>query len=102
MKPRNPSIELKAAWSKSENSVMIYYPNKPDGGLLWSLLCSERYEWGLPSHFKDNPKSRYMCDLEFGGRQLRSVQSIVDLLDERGYDVTTLKFSIKKKGWENE
>lgn len=64
---------LKARWSKRENDVLIDFPNKPDGGFLQGWLV----------HARD---------------RIYPDKSFLKLLEERGYDLTTLKFSIKKKG----
>lgn len=97
MKPRNPEIELKACWSKREEDIMIHYPSKPDGHFMWGLLSSKT----MSSRFTDQAKrdgdkivtkqdwNNNLCIIEEG--------SFLDQLDARGYDLSTLKISIKKK-----
>lgn len=62
--------KLRAKWSKREGDVMIYYPDKRDGAMLSSLLSA--------------PTSIFPIGFLRG-------------LEERGYDLTTLKFEITKK-----
>lgn len=69
----DPETTLRARWSKREQDVMIEYPRKCDGHLIHYYMGSPRQsgqEW-VPSLFEE--------------------------LEKRGYDLTTLKFSIKKK-----
>ena len=63
------SNKLRAKWSKRESDVMIYYPDKRDGALL--------------HHYLTQP------DIYTGNTLLQE-------LDSRGYDITTLKFEIQK------
>lgn len=62
---------LAAKWSKKENDIMIYYPNKCDGALLNNHLF--------------HPRDSISC------------HPFIKELERRGYDITTLKFSVKKK-----
>lgn len=64
---------LKAAWSKKENDFLIHFPRSCDGSLLNDYLFHHHY-W-----FDQERK-----------------KSLKDELEERGYDLKTLKFSIKK------
>lgn len=69
---------LAAKWSKREKDVMFYYPgSKSDGHLLHCFFSYARTSF---TEMQD-PKSK----------------SLLDELEARGYDITTLKFSIKKK-----
>lgn len=58
------------SWSKRERDLLIHYPSKPDGHLLHVRLNSPRFD---------------------GEKKLPS------FVQERGYDLTTLRFSIKRK-----
>ena len=69
-------FDLKIKWSKKENDLLYYYPRKSDGGVLHD--------------FFEYLTSKATCDGQ--ERTLRNE------LIARGYDITTLKFSIKKKG----
>ena len=74
---------LKVQWSKREQEIIYIYPVKKDGMVCHHYLACEHKgyvylekegRWGegyMPSFFKE--------------------------LEKRGYDLTTLKFSIKKK-----
>ncbi len=72
--PRNRLTDLYAYWSKKENDIMFHYPtSKPDGHLLCLWLCTGRWD----------------------GRSMG--KSLMEELDERGFDTTTIKFSIRLK-----
>ena len=62
---------LKAYWSRREKDIVFSYPTKPDG----QLLCNALHGIG--------------------------VKELVAELDRRGYDITTLKFTIKQKEADN-
>ena len=69
---------LRAYWSKRQGDVLYEFCNKPDGHLLHSFFsCATR-----PS-----------CDAD--GKPVDV--TLLDELERRGYDLTTLKFSVKKK-----
>ena len=70
---------LTLKWSKREKDLMVYFPRKPDGNLVLHIFCSER-----PSMNYDTGK------IEFE-------KSFEEELIARGYDITTLKFSVKLK-----
>jgi hypothetical protein len=73
MPRRTKENTLSAKWSKKEKDVMFHYPSKPDGHYLYGALSRPRYDYdGKPT------------------------PSIIDELKSRGYDVTTLLFSICK------
>lgn len=75
--------ELKARWSHSESDLIFdwggYGATKPDGALLCGTLCNKRLEEKFPE----------------GGYHY--VHSFAEELERRGYDLTTLKFSIRQK-----
>lgn len=64
--------ELKVKWSKKEDDFLIIYPRSPDGGLINDYLFNNQF-W-------------------FNGDIKKSLK---EELKERGYDLKTLKFSIK-------
>ena len=97
MRPRNPEIELKVVWSKRENGVMIYYPSKKDGNFMYGLLSTKI----MASRFTDEAKkdgNRIVTNQDWNPL-LCIVQepSFLEQLDTRGYDLSTLKISIRKK-----
>ena len=67
--------KLTAKWSKRENDILYFYPDQPANG---SLLHSYLSGYGVTDD-KGN------------------AMKIWDELERRGYDKTTLRFSIKKK-----
>lgn len=67
---KDPETNLEVFWSKKERDVMVRFPNKPDGHYIIGSFCHPRV--------------------------LNENVSIVDELKARGYDITTLKFSIQK------
>lgn len=69
-------------WSKKENDVTYCYPSSPDGRLL-------HYYMGSPKMTVDTSP-----DNPYGYTWL---PSLLEELEKRGYDLKTLKFSIKKK-----
>jgi len=79
--PKARRGQLKAQWGKLPgDSPEIIYAwgdgcHRGDGGLIHSMLTSPIY------HFFDH----------------RYGPSYLEQLEERGYDITTLKFSIEKK-----
>lgn len=80
-----PKAELRIYWSKREKSLM-YYGTGPTGGMM--------------HQFFDNVK---LVDA-YGMRHSRvhrpdesDERSLAQELDARGYDLTTLRFQIRKK-----
>jgi hypothetical protein len=79
---RTNANTLKAYWSKKEQDLVFWHPDlKCNGHLLYSVLAG-------PRSFED-----------FSGPAPRVVygKSFVEELRERGYDITTLRFSVCKK-----
>lgn len=68
---------LRARWNKRDNDLWFYYPSKPDGHLLHSTLSAKHIRVGsaYPHEWDD---------------------SFVEELKQRGYDITTLKFSVQR------
>lgn len=71
----NPN-KLTAKWSKRERDIIFHYPSKPDGHLLYIVLCCERQTSG------------------FDGAVFSP--SLVEELKRRGYDITTLRFEVTR------
>lgn len=80
------SDKLRVSWSKIEHDHVIHYPKRCDGALmnyimgdilLWGGVDGKRMGWTNYKRF-----------------------NLLEELDKRGYDLTTLKFEIKLK--ENE
>ena len=69
--------KLRVKWSKRENDHVIHYPRKCDGGLVQSALFGQHFH--SPLHIGETEPS------------------LAEELEKRGYDLTTLKFEIKRK-----
>ncbi len=61
---------LTAFWSSKEEDIVIGHPSGPDGHLLYGALG--------------------FVDMGHG-------KTLVQELEQRGYDITTLQFSVKRK-----
>jgi len=66
---------LYARWSKKLKDIIYFFPSRPDGNLLNNILTSKRH------HSFDEAE----------------YPSFIEELEARGYDLTTLKFSIERK-----
>jgi hypothetical protein len=70
-KTSRPKGDLTAYWNHKENDLMFYHSkHPPDGHLIYNYFCTH---------------PMFEC------------KSFTDELEKRGYDVTTLKFSIQYK-----
>lgn len=70
---------LTAKWSKKEKDIIYHYPRRCDGHLIHYYLSCKR------------PKINYLT------KETEWEDSLVEELEKRGYDITTLKFSIERK-----
>jgi hypothetical protein len=77
---------LLVRWDEKEQDFKVWYPNKCDGGFTIGHFCNNPLvgESYCPHCFK--PTSHEGFEKTF-----------IDELKKRGYDLTTLRFSIKKK-----
>lgn len=75
-KVKRRDTTLYAYWSKREKDIMFCYPRKVDGALL---------HWQFGKH----PESL--------SEPFNLSKTLFQELDARGYDLTTFKFSIKRK-----
>jgi hypothetical protein len=66
---------LLVRWSRKENDFLISYPSKPDGHFIFGLVAngSVRYE------------------------VLSSGKTFIEELEERGYDIKTLRIQVDRK-----
>lgn len=62
---------LLVRWSKRHHDFLIQYPSAPDGHLIY----------GLVSHFE----------------KLSSGKTLIEELEARGYDITTLRIQVDRK-----
>ena len=67
----DPKTTLRALWSKKEKDIVYYFPCSPDGHMLNGYFV----------YAKDSFQEH----------------GLLKELEKRGYDLTTLKFSIRKK-----
>jgi hypothetical protein len=73
--------KLTAKWNRKENDIVYHFPQgSPDARLLNDVLCGERLSAAL------KPLGHYQVE-----------KSLRTELEERGYDITTLKFEIALK-----
>lgn len=70
---------LSARWNKRQKDILYWFPHKCDGGMLNHYLTGKRYN---PCPLHGAPKWE---------------NSLIEELEARGYDITTLKFSIQLK-----
>lgn len=74
---------LKVRWSKKENDLLITYPRRCDGALIYYLF-GDILRWsGIEG--KDKGWLNY------------ETFNFLKELKERGYDLTTLKFEVRLK-----
>jgi len=78
---------LAVKWSKRENDLMIHYPRRCDGALVHYMLLSDRmiFDYTKWSENKYNHRPPY------------KMENFLKELEERGYDIKTLKFTIELK-----
>jgi hypothetical protein len=79
--------KLRLYWGKRDDDLMVYHPpgkgTRADARLIMGMLDNKRH---VPTGPGDN-------SFEKDNEQ----QSYLDELDSRGYDITTIKFSIEPK-----
>lgn len=92
-KPRANTGQLKAKWGKlPHNNPDLCYIwgdgiNRGDAALLHYMFSGKRAQ---PLYGEDEIKAN-------GGDNIKWAKSLLEELEERGYDITTFEFSIKKK-----
>ena len=79
----NPN-KLSIKWSKREKDFIINYPRRCDGALISHVILSDRLGYCLPSNEHKYPRNFI-------------IENLVKELESRGYDITTLKFSVDLK-----
>jgi hypothetical protein len=89
--PKAKPGELVARWGTVEGSTDICYAwgdgiNKSDSHLLHSVLSTPRTRLNWDAEF---PASRFNATVD--------EPSLLAELEARGYDLTTLRFSVRKK-----
>ena len=94
-KPRKPTAELRVYWSKREKALM-YDGSKLTGGMLSGIL--ERITIGEMHGYLCSPECKQNGHYARIHRPDESdKRTLAQELDARGYDLTTLRFQIRKK-----
>ena len=75
--------KLSVIFDKRQKDFVVSYPRRPDGNLAMYHIVNDRLDWKLPS---ESDKSYPFNYEKF---------NFVKELESRGYDITTLKFSIE-------
>ncbi len=73
--------KLSIIWDKRQKDFVVKYPRSCDGALILNTICDDVLKFNIS---KD-------CPYNFDNFNL------VKELEERGYDLTTLKFSVELK-----
>ena len=76
--------KLSVIYDKRQKDFVVKYPRRCDGNLALNHLVSDTLEYRLPTKDKDYPSNF-------------EVTNFIKELDKRGYDTSTLKFSIELK-----
>lgn len=80
---------LAIKWSKREKDLMIHYPRSCDGSLIMHHICNDVLRFDFHKWHDDKFKNTLSPPYE--------VFNLKQELEKRGYDITTLKFSIELK-----
>jgi hypothetical protein len=76
--------KLSLIYDKRQKDFVVKYPRRCDGALILHNIINEQLLWDLEKALK---RERFCFRSE----------SLKDELERRGYDLTTLKFSIELK-----
>lgn len=89
-------FKLQVKWNKKENDFVIHYPRKADGGFIHTYLLSKRLITSLTSNQMDKQNKNYQFHDHASWNKNISLYNFnwIKDLEERGYDLTTLKFEI--------
>ena len=77
--------KLSLIWDKRQKDFVVKYPRQCDGNLVMGHIIGDVLKWDLGK--VDNNPHNY------------SIFNLKNELEKRGYDTSTLKFSIEKKRW---
>jgi hypothetical protein len=84
--PTHNRNKLSVIYDKRQNDFIVKYPIRCDGALILNHLVNELLLWSMPEN-ADHKQYPY------NWRQF----NLKDELESRGYDLSTLKFSIELK-----
>lgn len=82
---------LAIKWSKREKDLMIHYPRRCDGALIQSHICADVCEFDFQKWIEQKRTGK---NDDYAAYR---VFNLITELKNRGYDITTLKFSIQLK-----
>ena len=85
-------ITLKIYWSKKENDFVVCYPSKGSGGLAIDHVVGKRVSSSLTGMRDLSPTEKFLWR---EGRYDFFETDFIAEMKARGFDVKTLKFSIK-------
>ncbi len=78
--------KLTLIYDKRQKDFVVKYPLRCDGALIMNTIVGDTLKYEIPGLDK---KHYYPYNF--------STFNLIKELEERGYDITTLKFSIEKK-----
>jgi hypothetical protein len=82
--PTYNESKLSLIYDKRQKDFVVKYPRRCDGALLLNKIVGDMLLWDFNKTItKEHPNYR--------------VENLKDELESRGYDLTTLKFSIELK-----
>jgi hypothetical protein len=82
--PAHNEDKLSLIWDKRQKDFVVKYPRRCDGALILHKIVGDMLTWDLNKTIaRENPNYR--------------VENLKDELESRGYDLTTLKFSVELK-----
>lgn len=87
MATRKGPPDLRFSWSKRERDWITHFPRKPDGHLCNSFFS----EHGAPTPVTPGD------DRPFVPLRPMNAREFFEELDRRGYDLTTLRFSVRRR-----
>lgn len=81
--PKHNIEKLSLIWDKRQKDFVVKFPRSCDGALIVNHICSDILKHVMPS--KKEPPFNF------------EAFKLIDELEHRGYDLTTLRFSIELK-----
>ena len=76
--------KLSVIYDNRQNDFVVKYPRSCDGALAMNHLVNDTLEYRMPTKERDYPSNF-------------EVTNFIKELENRGYDIKTLKFSIELK-----